>query len=130
MESETCPVSTEADLARVRAVLRQAARKAGLGAVAEARLMTACTELARNILHHAGKGWCRVQTGGGECGEVRVVFADDGPGIPDLAAAMTDGFSTRNTLGLGLPGSRRLVDKFDITSGPDGTAVTVAVWNR
>lgn len=124
----TCPVSSEADVSRVRALLRQAARQAGLGVVAEARLMTAGSELARNIVHHAGGGWCRVETAAGRRAEVRAVFSDNGPGIADLAAAMSDGFSTRNTLGLGLPGSQRLVDQFDITSGPEGTAVRVAVW--
>ena len=127
-------IGDEADLIAVRRVLRANARAAGLSLVEETKFITAGSELARNIVVHA--------TGG--CGEVRVekldtgqrrgvsaVFVDEGPGIDDLDAALTDGFSTAGSMGLGLPGARRLVDEMNITSsGGSGTTVVITKWRR
>jgi len=66
----------------------------------------------------------------GERGGVRAVFVDHGPGIPDLDAALRDGWSTGGSLGLGLPGARRLVDEFSIESGATGTTVAIEQWSR
>ena len=128
-------IASEADLIRVRQVLRQEAVRAGLGLVDQTKLVTAGSELARNILTYAtgSRGRLRVEqvaAAGGRRG-VRATFADDGPGIEDLEAALTDGFSTGGSLGLGLPGSRRLVDQMELTSSPgSGTRVVIVKWKR
>jgi serine/threonine-protein kinase RsbT len=91
----------------------------------------AISELARNIVTYAKKGEIRLQALNGTASRrgVRVVAHDDGPGIPDLDQAMRDGFSTSGSLGLGLPGVRRLVDEFKIeTARNRGTTVTVTKW--
>jgi serine/threonine-protein kinase RsbT len=127
-------IEAEADLIAVRQILRGQAEAAGLGLVDSTKLITAGSELARNILNYAtgARGRFRaevVRSAQGQVG-VRADFADDGPGIADLPAAMTDGFSTNGSLGLGLPGTKRLVDDFDIASGMAGTMVTVVKWGR
>ena len=126
-------IATEADLIRVRQALRSHADAAGLGLVDSTKLITAGSELTRNILTYAtsAKGLLRVAQvhDGGRSG-VRATFTDDGPGIADVRAAMTDGYSTGNSLGLGLPGSRRLVDEMTVDSGESGTTVTVVKWTR
>jgi serine/threonine-protein kinase RsbT len=127
-------IDGEADLLRVRSALRAEAQRAGLGLTAETRLVTAGSELARNIIRYAthGQGSASIEqlAGGGRRG-VRAVFSDTGPGIADLDQAMRDGFSTAGSLGLGLPGSRRLVDEFTIDSGAGrGTTVVIAQWGR
>ncbi|MFD8480545.1 anti-sigma regulatory factor [Kitasatospora sp. NPDC059673] len=127
-------IAHEADLIRVRKVLRAEAEAVGLGLVDATKLITAGSELARNILNYATGGRGRIRAEQvyeqGRRG-VRVTFADDGPGIADIEAAMTDGFSTKGSLGLGLPGSRRLVDDLTLTSGADsGTTVVIVKWQR
>ncbi len=130
----TAAINAESDLLRVRSVLRAEAQRAGLGLTAATKLVTAGSELARNIVRYAthGQGMVSVEQAerGGRLG-VRAVFTDIGPGIANLDLAMTDEFSTAGSLGLGLPGSRRLVDEFSIDSGPGrGTTVVIAQWNR
>lgn len=127
-------IVSEADLIRVRQVLRAEAVRAGLGLVDQTKLVTAGSELARNILNYAtgrrGRLHAEQLAGGGRTG-VRATFADDGPGIDDVEAAMTDGFSTGGSLGLGLPGSRRLVDEMEVRSAPgSGTTVVIVKWRR
>src|SRR4051812_34451514 len=127
-------IDGEADLLRVRWALRAEAQRAGLGLTAETRLVTAGSELARNIIRYAthGQGTASIEqlTGGGRQGG-RAVFSDAGPGIADMDLAMRDGFSTAGSLGLGLPGSRRLVDEFAIDSAAGrGTTVVIAQWGR
>lgn len=127
-------IASEADLIVVRRLLRAEAEQAGLGLVDQTKLVTAGSELARNILNYATGSRGRLQVerviARGRCG-VRATFSDDGPGIADLEAALTDGFSTAGSLGLGLPGSRRLVDELTITSAPGvGTTVVIAKWAR
>ena len=130
--AETVVIATEADLLRVRSALRAQAQQAGLGLTATTKLVTAGSELARNILRYAtgSEGTvyirqCKRPQGGG----VRAVFRDKGPGISDLDTAMQDGFTTAGGLGLGLPGSRRLVDDFHIESAPGrGTTVAIEQW--
>ncbi|HEX8628647.1 MAG TPA: anti-sigma regulatory factor [Catenuloplanes sp.] len=127
-------ISGEADLLRVRAGLRSAAEQAGLRLTATTKLVTAGSELARNILRYAvaGQGVVSIEEAlGGTRSGVRAVFADQGPGIADLDQVMRDGFSTAGSLGIGLPGSRRLVDEFSIDSAPGrGTTVVISQWNR
>lgn len=130
----TAAINAESDLLRVRSVLRAEAQRAGLGLTAATKLVTAGSELARNIVRYAthGQGMVSIEqaVSGGRLG-VRAVFTDIGPGIVNLDLAMTDEFSSAGSLGLGLPGSRRLVDEFSIDSGPGrGTTVVIAQWNR
>jgi serine/threonine-protein kinase RsbT len=127
-------IGSEADLITVRRRLRAESERAGLGLVDQTKLVTAGSELARNILNYAtgSRGELRTeQVISGERRGVRATFSDSGPGIPDLEAALTDGFSTGGSLGLGLPGSRRLVDEMEITSAPgSGTTVVIVKWKR
>jgi serine/threonine-protein kinase RsbT len=130
----TVTIGAESDLLRVRSTMRAYARQAGLGLTATTKVVTAGSELARNILRYAtgGQGVATVQeAASGQKTGVQAVFADRGPGIADLEQAMRSGFSTAGGLGLGLPGSRRLVDEFAIDSAPGlGTRVTICQWNR
>jgi serine/threonine-protein kinase RsbT len=124
----------EADLLPVRSALRTEAGAAGLGLTAATKLVTAGSELARNIVRYANdaRGSVTIEplVDGNRKG-VRAVFRDDGPGIADVDAAMRDGYSTAGSLGLGLPGSRRLVDDFQLDSEPGrGTTVVIVQWQR
>jgi serine/threonine-protein kinase RsbT len=127
-------IEAEADLIAVRQILRGQSQTAGLGLVDSTKLITAGSELARNILNYStgsrGRFQAEVVRSPDGLAGVRALFADDGPGIANLDAAMTDGFSTNGSLGLGLPGTKRLVDDFTITSGTSGTTVTVTKWGR
>jgi serine/threonine-protein kinase RsbT len=132
--THTVPIAAEADLLKVRSVLRAEAKEAGLNLTAATKLVTAGSELARNIFRYAthGQGVATIEVAenGGRRG-VRATFQDEGPGIEDMEAAMRDGFSTADSLGLGLPGSRRLVDEFSIESDVGrGTTVTITQWSR
>jgi serine/threonine-protein kinase RsbT len=121
------------DVVRVRQHVRTAAARHGLSLVDQTKLVTAASELARNTLVYGGGGVARVETvksRGGRSG-VRLQFADEGPGIPDLELALTDGWTSGSGLGLGLSGARRLVDEFELDSKPgEGTTVTVVKWSR
>ncbi|MDX6394226.1 MAG: serine/threonine-protein kinase RsbT [Streptosporangiaceae bacterium] len=132
--STTVTIGGEADLLRVRSTMRAYARQAGLGLTATTKVVTAGSELARNILRYAtcGQGIAAIEeANSGQKRGVRATFTDVGPGIADLDLAMRSGFSTAESLGLGLPGSRRLVDEFDIDSAPGrGTRVAICQWDR
>jgi serine/threonine-protein kinase RsbT len=126
------PIATDEDVVRVRQAVRASAVAAKLSLVDQTKLVTAASELARNTLIYGGGGQAVIEAVEGErrCG-VRVLFADSGPGIADLALAFTDGYTTGGGLGLGLSGARRLVDEFDIvTAVGQGTRVTVIKWAR
>lgn len=130
----TVMIGGEADLLRVRSIVRDYANRAGLGLTATTKVVTAGSELARNILRYAtgGRGAATIEeaTSGQKRG-VRAVFTDRGPGIADLDLALRSGYSTAGSLGLGLPGSRRLVDEFAVDSAPGrGTRVEICQWNR
>jgi len=130
---EELPIRTGDDVVRVRQQVRVVAARSGLSLVDQTKLVTAASELARNALVHGGGGTARVEvvtSGAGKPG-VRVDFTDDGPGIPDVDLALTDGWTTGDGLGLGLSGARRLVDEFELTSKPGrGTSVVVTKWSR
>jgi serine/threonine-protein kinase RsbT len=126
------PISSGDDVVRVRQAVRARALAVKLSLVDQTKLVTAASELARNTLVHGGSGTARVETveRAGRSG-VRAVFADSGPGIPDLDLAMTAGWTSGGGLGLGLSGAKRLVDEFDIdTEVGRGTRVTVTKWSR
>ena len=130
---EELPIRTGDDVVRVRQQVRVAAAQNGLSLVDQTKLVTAASELARNALVHGGGGLARVEvvtSGAGKPG-VRIDFTDDGPGIPDVDLALTDGWTSGDGLGLGLSGARRLVDEFELTSKPGrGTSVVVTKWSR
>jgi serine/threonine-protein kinase RsbT len=133
-EAVVLTVSAESDMILVRQVLRTAAQRIGLGLVDQTKIITAGSELARNILTYAtgSRGTVRIEEvrDRGRRG-VKATFSDDGPGIPDIDQALTDGFSTNRSLGLGLPGARRLSDEMTITSTVGtGTTVVVVKWAR
>ena len=126
------PITTGDDVVRVRQAVRARAGAAQLSLVDQTKLITAASELARNTLVHGGSGVARVETveRQGRRG-VKAVFTDHGPGIVDVEKALTDGYTTGSGLGLGLGGSRRLVDDFVLeTVVGQGTTVTVIKWTR
>lgn len=124
------PIGCDEDVVRFRHQVRAAAIAAGMRLVDQTKIVTAASELARNALEHGGGGQGEilgVETPGRS--GVRLIVDDDGPGIADVALALTDGFTGGGGLGMGLPGTRRLVDAFELWSEPGvGTCVTVEKW--
>jgi serine/threonine-protein kinase RsbT len=130
--TERITVASDQDVVRVRQLIRTAAVAAKLSLVDQTKLVTAASELARNTLVYGGGGTVELSSvENGRRKGIRIVFADDGPGIPDLDLALTDGYTTGGGLGLGLSGARRLVDEFEIeTKVGEGTNITVTKWCR
>jgi serine/threonine-protein kinase RsbT len=125
-------IDCDADIVTARQKGRELASKCGFPTTDLAVIATAISELARNIVRYAlhGEVVLRLVEDHTKRG-VEVVATDDGPGIPDVALAMQDGYSTSGGLGLGLPGTRRLMDEFEITTDfGKGTKVTVRRWKR
>jgi serine/threonine-protein kinase RsbT len=127
------PIQSGDDVVRVRQLVRVRAAENGLSLVDQTKLVTAASELARNTLVHGGGGTARVEvvkSPNGRAG-VRLHFTDEGPGIADIDLALTDGWTSGTGLGLGLSGSRRLVDEFELDSKPGaGTTVVIVKWSR
>ena len=131
MQSRSISLECEHDIAVARGEVRALAAALGFRAVDQTRLATVASELARNVVKYARCGRMIAQPLGATAGRagLRLIFEDSGPGIPDISAAMRDGFSTGRGLGKGLPGSKRLVDEFEIESEVGrGTRVTVVRW--
>jgi serine/threonine-protein kinase RsbT len=125
-------INSDQDIVLARQKGRALAIEFGFSAVDATFIATAVSELARNILAYARKGeiTLRAVQRSNRKG-IQVVASDDGPGIADIHQALRDGFSTSGSLGLGLPGVRRLMDEFGITSQPgQGTTVTVKKWRQ
>jgi serine/threonine-protein kinase RsbT len=125
-------IRTEDDIILVRKRVRELAEAQRLDSFAIAALTTATSELARNAYVHAGGGEVQIEelTDGSRPG-IRVVFRDQGPGIADVARVMAGGYSTARSLGLGVSGSRRLVDDFEIESSVgNGTCIAILKWKR
>lgn len=123
-------IATDHDVVPFRNRVKECAVKIKMGLVNQTKLITAASELGRNMLKYGkgGETMIEIVTKGRENG-VRLTFKDSGPGIPDIALAMKDGFSTGKSLGLGLPGAKRLVSEFDIKSEVGkGTTVVVIKW--
>lgn len=122
----------EQDVVPLRNRVREFGQAAGMSILNQTKLITAASELVRNLLKYGGGGKVRIEAvSNGREGGVRLVFIDQGPGIPDLTLAMKDGYSTGKSLGLGLPGTKRLVNEFDIQSElGKGTTVTVIKWKN
>ena len=118
------------DVVRVRQAVRARAAALGFSIVDQTKIVTAASELARNALEHGGGGQCAIELlDEGSRKGLRLTFEDRGPGIADIALALSDGYTTTGGLGLGLSGSRRLSNEFDLWSKPgEGTRVTVVRW--
>lgn len=129
-DSGTLPVRLEQDVVLARQLVRKLASEAGMRLVDLTKLVTAVSELARNTVVYGGGGdmdWSVLEDGV-QVG-VRLLFRDEGPGIPDLKLAMTDGWTSGNGMGLGLTGARRLVDEFELDTTPGaGTRITITRW--
>lgn len=124
------PIQCDADIVLARHEARRTAAAVGFTGSNLTIIATAVSELARNILEYAGSGEVHLSRLS-ELGRpgIGIVAVDRGPGIADLKLAMTDGFSTGRSLGIGLPGARRLLDRFEIESTPGrGTTVRGAKW--
>jgi serine/threonine-protein kinase RsbT len=123
-------IRSSEDVVRVRQLTREGALTQGFSLVDQTKLVTAASELARNTLEHGGGGQVEIRLlqESGKKG-VRLTFADNGPGIPNVDQALKDGFTTGGGLGLGLGGARRLSNEFSIESKPgEGTRIMMARW--
>ena len=123
-------IQTDPDASRAALESTLYSRAAGFDETPSRMIATAVSELARNILKYAGAGEIRLRKVEGRSGGgIEIKAVDRGPGIEDLEAAMRDHFSSGGTLGLGLPGVRRLMDDFSLESTPgEGTCVTAVKW--
>lgn len=132
MTKDTMQIVREQDVVPFRNRVRELATKIGMSLVNQTKLITAASELVRNMLKYGngGKIILEIISKSGQSG-VRLTFVDEGPGIENIPQAMQDGFSTGKSLGLGLPGAKRLVNEFDIKSVVGtGTTVTVTHWKN
>lgn len=125
-------IESESDIVNARRTVRELAGQVGFGLTDVTRIVTAASELARNVYKYAGKGvmhWRSLQRDG--CQGLELCFIDHGPGIADLELAMQEGYSTSGGLGLGLPGARRLVDEMELESKPGReTTITLRKWRK
>ena len=128
------PIRVEADIVTARRAARDVSNLLGFGLTDVTRIVTAASELARNAISHAHGGvmrWMSLEDPRLLRVGVEFIFEDRGPGIPDVGIAMQEGWSTGGGLGMGLPGTRRLMDDMEIRSVPgEGTTVIVRKWRR
>ena len=126
------PIAADTDVVTARQRGRELAAEAGFSSGDQTVIAAAISEIARNILNYAKRGEVALSVvNNGDRRGVVVVARDDGPGIHDVDRALEDGYSTSGGLGLGLPGARRLMDEFEVTSAPGkGTTVTMKKWRR
>ncbi|PSL27522.1 serine/threonine-protein kinase RsbT [Chitinophaga ginsengisoli] len=132
LSSDSMPIMKELDMVVFRNRLKEFAVKIGMSLVNQTKLITAASELSRNMLRYAGGGNVLIEIVNAQRQNgLRLTFSDTGPGIPDIDKAMKDGFSTGKSLGLGLPGAKRLVSDFDIKSTVGkGTTITIIKWKN
>ena len=130
MQSHEMSIHSSADVVLVRQAVRQLAVKLGFGLVDQTKIVTAASELARNTLDYGGGGTVKLEAlHEGIRRGLKLTFEDSGPGIPDIELALKDGFTTGNGLGMGLSGTKRLVNEFNIVSRVgEGTIVTIIKW--
>ena len=129
-KTETLPIKDSSDVVFVRQRVRVWATEMKLSLVDQTKLVTAASELGRNTLEHGGGGELEItEVVNGLRKGIKLTFSDKGPGIPDIKLALTDGYTSRQGMGLGLGGSKRLMNEFEIQSAPgEGTTVTVIRW--
>jgi serine/threonine-protein kinase RsbT len=128
-------IAGEDDIVASRRRAREAARQLGFGVVDQSRIATAVSELTRNVVRYATGGRGEVIVREASSAQrpigIEIVVADEGPGISDVDQAMSEGFTSGAGMGMGLPGTRRLMDEMEIESGPGrGTVVTIRKWRR
>lgn len=130
LKHNVLPLQAESDIVEARQWVRKWASEIGLSLVDQTKIVTAASELARNTLIYGGGGTMRmdIMAEGARQG-VKLVFEDQGPGIPDVQQALRDGFTSGSGMGLGLGGAKRLSNEFSIETTPGrGTRVTIARW--
>ncbi|MES2648837.1 MAG: anti-sigma regulatory factor [Bacteroidota bacterium] len=125
-------IEKEQDVVPYRNRVKEYAIKIGMSLVNQTKLITAASELVRNMLKYANGGLAIIEViNKGRDNGIRLVFDDKGPGIADINLAMKDGYSTGKSLGIGLPGTKRLVSEFDLKSEVGkGTTVTIIKWKN
>jgi len=127
---EKYAIDIEFDLVKIRQVVRKISKEMQFDIVAQTKLVTAVSELARNVFDYAGKGEVIVEEAGDSIKRgLKITVIDNGPGIPDIDLAMSGGFSTSKGLGKGLSGTKKLMDEFSIQSEVGkGTEVVIVKW--
>jgi serine/threonine-protein kinase RsbT len=130
IKTEDAPVLSSNDVVRIRHRVRAMAVECGLSLIEQTKLVTAASELARNMVDYGGGGVVTIDlVNDGLRHGVRLTFADRGPGIADIPQALRDGFTTGGGMGLGLGGAKRLSNEFSIDSAPgNGTRITITRW--
>ena len=125
-------IEKEQDVVPFRNRVREYAVKIGMSLVNQTKLITAASELVRNMLKYANGGTVLIEViSQGRDNGIRLTFQDQGPGIADITLAMKDGYSSGKSLGIGLPGAKRLVNEFDIKSKTgEGTTVSIIKWKN
>lgn len=123
-------LQSDVDVAAARRGVREWAQELGLSVLDLTKVVTAASELARNTVVHGGGGvMCLQVVRLGARQGIRLVFTDNGPGISEIDRAMQDGYTTGHGMGIGLPGAKRLVNEFELSSTPsEGTCVTIVRW--
>jgi serine/threonine-protein kinase RsbT len=132
LNKDRMKIEKEQDVVPFRNRVKEYAMKIGMSLVNQTKLITAASELVRNMLKYANGGVVIIEViSFGRDSGIRLIFQDQGPGIKDVKAAMTDGFSTGKSLGIGLPGAKRLVNEFEIKSElGTGTTVSILKWKN
>lgn len=130
LRHETMSIQSSADIVMVRQAVRKLAVELGFSLVDQTKIVTAASELARNTLDYGGGGTVKLEgLQEGIRKGLRLTFEDSGPGIPDIDLALKDGYTTGGGLGMGLSGTKRLVNEFDIVSRVgEGTRIIIAKW--
>lgn len=132
LNKDKMQIEKEQDVVPFRNRVKEYAVKIGMSLINQTKLITAASELVRNLLKYGGGGIVLIEvvSQGRDTG-IRLTFQDKGPGIKDIALAMKDGYTTGKSLGIGLPGAKRLVSEFDIKSELGaGTTVTILKWKN
>jgi serine/threonine-protein kinase RsbT len=129
-EERRVPIDTEGDIVMARQVGREMASQLGFGLSDLTLIATAISEITRNIVDHAGNGEIEIKiSDNGNNPGITIIARDKGPGIEDIGLAMQDGYTSKNGLGLGLPGSQRIMDEFQISSEVgEGTTIVMKKW--
>ena len=130
LSAESVPIRSSEDVVMARQLVRKKAVALGFGLVDQTKFVTAASELARNTLDYGGGGTARVELVENQSRSgIRVVFEDQGPGIPNIELALTEGYTSGNGMGLGLSGAKKLSHEFEIWSQPgEGTRVSILRW--
>ena len=130
IKSETVPVRGSAEVVSVRHLVRRWAVEIGFSLVEQTKIVTAASELARNMVDYGRGGTMTAESlDNGSRKGLRLIFEDQGPGIPDIDQALRDGFTSGGGMGLGLGGAKRLSNEFEIRSAPgEGTRIAIIRW--